>query len=99
VKAKSRVRKDFLDELIGQRTKRNADFSRRVDMAVRRREMLRSLATIRQERGLSQATVARSMKTSQPAIARLESGEVDVRASTMERYAAAVGKKLEYRIA
>jgi ribosome-binding protein aMBF1 (putative translation factor) len=99
VKAKSRVRKDFLDELIGQRTERTADFSRRVDMAVRRREMLRSLATIRQERGLSQATVARSMKTSQPAIARLESGEVDVRASTMERYAAAVGKKLEYRIA
>jgi len=93
------VHKDFLDELIGERTRRNPDFARRVDMAVRRRETLRALAIVRQRRGLSQTAIARAMKTSQPAVARIESGDFDVRASTMERYAAAVGKKLEYRIA
>ncbi len=96
---KVRVQKDFLDQLVVERTKRDPDFARRVDMAVRRRETLRALAVVRQRRGLSQLAIARAMKTSQPAVARIESGDFDVRASTMERYAAAVGKRLDYRIA
>jgi ribosome-binding protein aMBF1 (putative translation factor) len=96
---KAGPQKDFLDQLVRERTKRNPDFARRVDMAVRRRETLRALAVVRQRQGLSQTAVARAMKTSQPAVARIESGDFDVRASTMERYAAAIGKKLEYRIA
>lgn len=38
------------------------------------------------------------MKTSQPAVARFESGEVDVRLSTIERYASAVGQQVRYQI-
>ena len=38
------------------------------------------------------------MQTSQSAIARLERGELDPKLSTIERYAAAVGKKLEWRL-
>jgi len=34
------------------------------------------------------------MGTSQPAVARLEAGQVDARMSTVQRYAAAVGARL-----
>ncbi len=38
------------------------------------------------------------MGTSQSAVARLESGDVDVRLSTLERYAAAVDRTVAWRI-
>ncbi|MEH1123624.1 helix-turn-helix domain-containing protein [Micromonospora sp. CPCC 206061] len=68
------------------------------EMAIRRRELLARLAEQRRAAGLSQAEVAVRMGTSQPAVARLEAGEVDVRMSTVERYAAAVGVRLEMRL-
>lgn len=56
-----------------------------------RRSVVRDLAARREELGLSQAAVAQRMGTSQSAIARLEGGGVDVRLSTIDRYAAALG--------
>jgi predicted transcriptional regulator len=38
------------------------------------------------------------MGTSQSAVARLEAGAADVRASTRERYAAAVGGQITWRL-
>jgi transcriptional regulator with XRE-family HTH domain len=38
------------------------------------------------------------MGTSQSAVARLEAGEADVRASTLERYAAAIGSQISWRL-
>jgi predicted transcriptional regulator len=38
------------------------------------------------------------MGTSQSAVARLEAGAADVRASTLERYAAAVGGQITWRL-
>ena len=38
------------------------------------------------------------MGTSQSAVARVESGELDVRLSTLERYAAAVGQNLAFQL-
>ena len=49
----------------------------------------------RQSAGLSQTEVAARMGTSQSVVARLESGEIDTRLSTLQRYAAAVGQELE----
>lgn len=53
------------------------------------------MAKKRRELGLSQTEVAARMGTSQSAVARLESGDADVRISTLERYAAALGFSLE----
>jgi len=89
--------KDFLDEIIEERTKANPDFPELVDAALRARRLLRSLAERRRELGLSQTTVAARMGTSQSALARLESGESDPRISTVERYALAVGEELDHR--
>ncbi|HEX3308152.1 MAG TPA: helix-turn-helix transcriptional regulator, partial [Streptosporangiaceae bacterium] len=62
-------------------------------MAGERGRLVRELAVQRQAAGLSQTEIAARMGTSQSAVARLESGTADVRASTLERYAAAVGSE------
>jgi transcriptional regulator with XRE-family HTH domain len=67
-------------------------------MAEERGRMVRELAAQRQAAGLSQTEVAALMGTSQSAVARLESGTSDVRASTLERYAAAIGGQITWRI-
>ncbi len=68
------------------------------EMAERRRAMTEALVVRRLQLGLSQTEVAARMKTSQSAVARLESGDADVRLSTLERYAAALGHRLEWQL-
>jgi predicted transcriptional regulator len=68
------------------------------DMAARRKQMTADLVGRRQELGLSQTEVAARMGTSQSAVARLESGDADIRFSTLERYAAALGSVLDVRL-
>lgn len=58
----------------------------------------REMAQKRQELGLSQTEVAARMGTSQSAVARLEAGDADVRLSTLERYAAALGMELSWAL-
>ena len=66
-------------------------------MAAERHRLVEELAGLRRSAGLSQTEVAARMGTSQSAVARLESGDVDVRASTLERYAAAIGSQITWR--
>jgi predicted transcriptional regulator len=68
------------------------------EMAQRRRDLLALLVAHRHASGLSQADVAERMGTSQPAVARLEAGTLDVRLSTLERYATAVGRRLHVQL-
>ena len=90
---------DFLTEIIVERTARNPEFPGLVEAAIRRRELLREFGARREELGLTQTAVAAVMGTSQSAVARLESGDVDAKLSTVERYAAALGQRVEWRIA
>jgi transcriptional regulator with XRE-family HTH domain len=68
------------------------------EMARRRRDLASELVTRRAELGLTQTEVAARMGTSQSAVARLESGQADVRLSTLERYAAALDRMLDWRL-
>lgn len=68
------------------------------EMAARRQAVAETLVEARSRLGLSQTEVAARMGTSQSAVARLESGDADVRLSTLERYAAALGQRLEVRL-
>ena len=73
------------------------------EMALRRMSqdrgrLMRELAARRQDAGLSQTEIAARMGTSQSAVARLESGEADARASTLERYAAALGTEITWKL-
>jgi Helix-turn-helix len=67
-------------------------------MAHERRRLMTDLVAERQAARLSQTEVAARMGTSQSAVARLESGAADARASTLERYAAAVGRQITWRM-
>ena len=66
-------------------------------MSGERRRLVTDLAEQRRWAGLSQTEVAARMGTSQSAVARLESGDADVRVSTLERYAAAIGSQLTWQ--
>jgi len=77
--------------------RRSAD-AQAARMAEERGRLVRELAEQRQAAGLSQTEVAARMGTSQSAVARLESGTADVRASTLERYAAAVGSQITWKL-
>lgn len=86
---------DFLDELITERTARNPDFPKLMEAAARRRALLREFAGVREKRKQSQTAVAADMKTSQSAVARLEGAADDARLSTIDRYAEALGFRLQ----
>ena len=64
----------------------------------RRRELIEELVRARRESELSQTEIAARMGTSQSAVARLESGELDARLSTLERYAAAMGQTVDWQV-
>ncbi|HZQ57971.1 MAG TPA: helix-turn-helix transcriptional regulator [Acidimicrobiales bacterium] len=68
------------------------------EMSQRRQELASDLVAARVAAGLSQTEVAARMGTSQSAVARLESGDADIRLSTLERYAAALGRDLGWSL-
>jgi ribosome-binding protein aMBF1 (putative translation factor) len=92
------ARKDFLDEIIEESTKKNPKFPEMLEAAQERRRLLQELAARREKAGITQKDVAAAMKTSQSAVARMERGEIDAKLSTVDRYAAAIGQRLEWRL-
>ncbi|MGH8981916.1 MAG: helix-turn-helix domain-containing protein [Acidimicrobiales bacterium] len=68
------------------------------EMAERRHALAGDLAARRVALGLTQTEVAARMGTSQSAVARVESGASDVRFSTLERYAAALGQVVDWAL-
>ncbi len=68
------------------------------EIAERRQRLVTELVEARRDGGLTQTEVAARMRTSQSMVARIEAGDVDVRLSTLERYAAAVGRRLDWRV-
>lgn len=59
---------------------------------------MNDLVAARKECGLSQTEIAAQMGTSQSAVARLERGDVDARLSTLERYAAALDRTVDWQV-
>lgn len=58
----------------------------------------KALITARARAGLTQAQLARKMRTTQPVIARLEGGRQKPSLATLERYAAATGCELRIEL-
>jgi Helix-turn-helix len=68
------------------------------EVAESRHRLLGELVSRRRSLGLSQTEVAARMGTSQSAVARLEAVAGDVRLSTLERYADALGRTLRWSL-
>jgi ribosome-binding protein aMBF1 (putative translation factor) len=83
--------KDLVDEVVGERTRKNRRFPALLAEAERRRELARALAARREARGFSQTVVAARMGTAASVVSKLEAG-ADVKVSTLQRYCAAIGQ-------
>ncbi len=92
------MEQDFLDEMVEESTRRNAEFPSLMEEARQRRALLEALTAIRSHSRISQSALAKRIHTSQSAIARLEAGIVDPRLSTIQRYAASVGKRIQWTL-
>jgi ribosome-binding protein aMBF1 (putative translation factor) len=91
------VRRDDLDTVIHDLAGDDPDLPLRVAAALERRELARQLADRRRAAGLTQVEIAQRMGTSQGQVTRFESG-ADTRLSTVARYAAALGVKIDWTI-
>lgn len=89
---------DFLDEIITLGTDEDPTFPQKVQAALDQRVLMRELAEARVAAHLSQTKLAAAANTSQSQIARAESGDVDVRLSTVARMAAVLGKRIEWTL-
>jgi ribosome-binding protein aMBF1 (putative translation factor) len=85
--------KDFVDEIIDERTRRNPRFPQLVAEAERRRALARQFADERHAKGLSQTVVAARMGTAASVVSKLEAGG-DVKLSNLQSYCEAVGTRV-----
>jgi ribosome-binding protein aMBF1 (putative translation factor) len=60
--------------------------------------LVRTLIQARARAGMTQAQVASRMRTNQSVVARIESGRSPPNFKTLERYARAVGRRIELRL-
>jgi DNA-binding transcriptional regulator YiaG len=89
---------DFLDEVIEESTALNPKFPQLVAQARRKRELLSALGEQRRRLKVSQNVVATTMGTSQSAVSELETAASDVKVSTVEKYAGALGFAVQYHL-
>jgi ribosome-binding protein aMBF1 (putative translation factor) len=89
--------KDALDEMISARTKKNPAFPKLLAAAEQRRRFAHVLQKAREKKGFTQTVVAAKMGTSAAVVSRLETGG-DFQVSTLERYAAAVGITVTWKV-
>jgi len=89
--------RDFLDEVVAARSKKNPRFPDLVAEAERRRALARELASRRASAGLSQTLVAARMGTAASVVSKLEAG-ADVKLSTLQRYCVAIGQAFPPRV-
>ena len=73
---------------------RDADYRAAYDELEPEFELARALIAARVSAGLTQAQLARRMKTTQSVVARLEGGRVHPSTRTLERIAQATGTRL-----
>jgi len=89
---------DFLDETIQLSAEVDPLFPQKVEAALDQRVLMREMAEARLAANISQTKLAAAAGTSQSQIARAESGDVDVRLSTVARMAAVLGKRIEWTL-
>ena len=91
------AQRDDLEDYIKDRARREPGFAALVEAAESRRRFAKKLAEARRRKHLSQTLVAARMGTSQSMVHRVESG-LDVRLSTIEKYAAALGGVIDMKL-
>ena len=90
------VHQDDLQRLLAQKL-RDPDFRALYDDLRARHEVLDTLVRTRSANRLPQEVMAKRMDISQPTVSEFESESSDPRLSTVQRYARALGGRIEVR--
>jgi DNA-binding XRE family transcriptional regulator len=89
---------DDLDKYIAKRKKKSPSFAADFDKGYKDFKIGVLLKMARENAGLTQEQVAQKLSTKKSAISRIENHAEDIRLSTIERFAEAVGKRIELNI-
>jgi len=90
---------DDLEKYIEKRKKRLPVFADGFETGYEQFKIGVMLRTAREEAGLSQDELAGRLRTKKSAISRIENHAEDIRLSTLEKFAEAIGKRLSLKIA
>ena len=88
-----------LKRYIHERKKRDRSFAEGYHDGYEQFKIGVVLRQARESAGLTQEELARRLKTKKTAISRIENHAEDIKLSTLEKVAAALGKKLQVNIA
>src|SRR5437763_2695670 len=89
---------DELEELIAEMTAKDPNFPRMVEEAMARQTLMHTLIQERKRQRITQKILAARMQTKQSTLARMEQGRRDPRISTLQRYAASLGKRITWQL-
>ncbi len=88
-----------LKRYIKERKGKDAAFAAGFDAGYEKFKVGVVLRQAREKAGLTQEELARRLKTKKTAISRIENHAEDIKLSTLERVAVALGRRLEVKIA
>jgi ribosome-binding protein aMBF1 (putative translation factor) len=88
-----------LKQYIAGRKKKDRKFAEGFEEGYEQLKIGVMLRQAREEAGLTQEELARQLKTKKTAISRIENHAEDIKLSTLERVAGALGKRLHVSIA
>ena len=87
-----------LKSYIAKRKISDPEFARGYDSGYQEFKIGAMLKLAREEAGLTQEQLARKLNTKKTAISRIENHAEDIKLSTLERFAQALGKKLHIEV-
>jgi ribosome-binding protein aMBF1 (putative translation factor) len=90
---------DDLEKYIEKRKRRSAEFGDGFEIGYEQFKIGVILRAAREEAGLTQEDLAERLHTKKSAISRIEKHAEDIRLSTLEKFAEAIGKRLTLKIA
>jgi HTH-type transcriptional regulator/antitoxin HipB len=90
---------DDLEKYIEKRKKCSRAFADGFETGYEQFKIGLMLRAAREEAGLTQDDIAERLRTKKSAISRIENHAEDIRLSTLEKFAEAIGKRLSLKIA
>lgn len=85
----------FVDDYVDKRSKRDPKFAEAWKESESEYEIVRALIRLRKESGLTQEQLAKLADMKQSAIARIETGDRNIRLDTLMKVAASLGARVE----
>jgi ribosome-binding protein aMBF1 (putative translation factor) len=90
--------KDDLEKYVEKRKRKSPDFERDFESGYADFRIGVVLKQARKQAGFTQAELAKKLRTKKSAISRLENHAQDIRLSTVEKIARALGKQVYLRV-